>query len=207
MINSEIKRYIENDILPQYENFDKGHNISHVKKVIEDSIIIARDFDVCLDMVYVIAAYHDLGLHYGRENHEKNSGIILMNDKTLEKWFSSEEILIMKEAVEDHRASNDHEPRSIYGKIVAEGDRDIVYLTSLTRTIQYSLKNCRDFTREQHFERCFDHINSKYGENGYLKLWLETEKNLAGLREIRVALKNQEQFRVDFERIFESEAK
>jgi uncharacterized protein len=31
----------------------------------------------------------------------------------------------MKEAVEDHRASSSRQPRSIYGKIVAEADRDI----------------------------------------------------------------------------------
>ena len=203
----EIKLYVENFILPQYENFDKGHDISHAEKVIKDSLIIAGDFNVCTDMVYVIAAYHDLGLRFGRENHEKNSGDILINDKQLEKWFTRSEIIIMKEAVEDHRASNDYEPRSIYGKIVAEADRDIVYETILTRTIQFSLKNCPDFNREQHFERSRDHISSKYGENGYLKLWLETEKNLAGLREIREALKNEEQFRSDFDRLFEIERK
>ena len=199
---TEIKRYVEENILPEYDNFDKGHDISHAKKVIDDSLVIAKDFDVCTDMVYVIAAYHDLGLRLGRENHEKNSGGILLGDKELERWFSLQEIIIMKEAVEDHRASNDYEPRTIYGKIVAEADRDIVYNTILTRTIQYSIKNCPDFNHEQHFDRCLNHITSKYGENGYLKLWLETEKNLAGLREIREALKNEKQFRTDFDRLF-----
>ena len=200
----EIKLYVENSILPEYENFDKGHDISHANKVIEDSLTIAKDFDVCTDMVYVIAAFHDLGLRFGRENHEKNSGEILINDKTLTKWFSHDEIIIMKEAVEDHRASNDYEPRSIYGKIVAEADRDTVYETIITRTIQYSLKNCPDFTREEHFARCLNHISTKYGENGYLKLWLETEKNLEGLREIREALKDEKRFRADFDRLFKT---
>ena len=46
-----------------------------------------------------------------------------------------------KEAVvEDHRASTDHEPRSIYGKIVAEADRIIDPDITLRRTVQYGLK-------------------------------------------------------------------
>ncbi len=46
----------------------------------------------------------------------------------------------MREAVEDHRASTDHEPRSLYGKIVAEADRIIDPDTTLRRTVQYGLK-------------------------------------------------------------------
>ena len=202
----EIKLYVEEFILPQYNSFDKAHDISHANKVIGESLKLAKDYGLSKSMAYVIAAYHDLGLRFGRKDHEKNSGEILINDKTLEKWFAKEEIIIMKEAVEDHRASNDYEPRSIYGKIVAEADRDIVYQTILTRTIQYSLKNCPDFTREEHFERCLDHVINKYGENGYLKLWLETEKNLEGLRIIREALKDEAQFRADFDRLFDEEA-
>jgi len=202
LVKEEIRAYVERAILPCYESFDKGHDISHAKKVIGDSLIIAKDFDISLDMVYVIAAYHDLGLKFGRKDHEKNSGKILVNDKALEKWFSRDEIIIMKEAVEDHRASNDYEPRTVYGKIVAEADRDTVYETILTRTIQYSIKNYPDHTIEEHFERCLAHISEKYGENGYLKLGLETEKNIKGLEKIRLALKNEKQFRADFNRIF-----
>lgn len=48
----------------------------------------------------------------------------------------------MREAVEDHRASSDHEPRSIYGKIVAEADRIIDTDTTLRRTVRTETKSC-----------------------------------------------------------------
>ena len=77
-------------------------------------------------MVYVIAAYHDLGLYEGREFHHITSGKVLLADETLRRWFTDEQLLQMKEAIEDHRASNKQAPRTIYGMIVAEADRIIV---------------------------------------------------------------------------------
>ena len=92
---------------------------------------------VDIEMAYVIAAYHDTGMVDGRETHHLASGRIVMADKNLRKWFTEEQILTMKEAVEDHRASGKSEPRSIYGKIVADADREIENLQPLRRTIQY----------------------------------------------------------------------
>jgi len=205
-VNKDIVFYIEEHILPQYENFDKAHNGGHVKKVIANSMEIAEDYKVDINIVYVIAAFHDLGLIYGRENHEINSGNILMKDKRLPKWFSQEEIYIMKEAAEDHRASNKNEPRTIYGKIIAEADREISYKTILTRTIQFSLSNSPHYSKEDHFKRCREHIIDKYGKNGYLKLWLSTRKNTEGLREIHKMLDEEEAFRHDFDAIYSEQA-
>jgi hypothetical protein len=47
----------------------------------------------------------------------------------------------MKEAVEDHRASASKAPRSIYGKIIAEADRDLDPETIFRRAIQYGIEN------------------------------------------------------------------
>lgn len=201
-VNPEITSYIQQTIIPQYSCFDKAHNLEHVNKVIQNSLSIATDYDVDINKVYVVAAYHDLGLRQGRENHEKTSAVLLMADLKLKEWFSESELTLMSEAVEDHRASNDYEPRGIYGKIVSEADRDIEYLTIFKRTIQYGLKNYPDYNIEQHFSRTYEHIQDKYGENGYLKLWLDTEINRHNLQELRIMLTSQEKFRADFEKIF-----
>ncbi len=201
-INLEIKTYIEENIIPKYREFDKAHNLSHVNKVISNSLKIAQDYDVDMDQVYVIAAYHDFGLCQGRENHEKNSAISLLNDDQLKKWFNEEILTRMAQAVEDHRASNDYEPRSIYGMIVSESDRDIDYWTILTRTIQYSLKNYPDYDFEQHLERTYFHIKNKYGEGGYLKLWLATEDNQRNLQILREHSLTKEGLRNDFEKVY-----
>jgi len=201
-VNSNILDYIQQQIIPKYAAFDKAHNLEHVSKVIQNSLDIAADYDVDMDKVYVIAAYHDIGLSQGREDHEKNSAIILASDPALNQWFSKADMALMAEAIEDHRASNNYEPRSIYGKIVSEADRDIEYRVILTRTIQYSLKNYPDYDFEQHFNRTYQHLKDKYGEEGYLKLWLNTEQNQYNLKKLRDRITAKEKLKTDFEIIF-----
>lgn len=202
MIDNEIKIYIEENILPKYENFDKAHKINHAEKVIENSLEIAKKYEVDINMVYIIAAFHDIGLENGRKYHHIDSGKILMKDKFLKERFSLEERIMMSEAVEDHRASNDYEPRSIYGKIVSEGDRDLGYKNIIRRTIEFSISNFSEYNMEEHYKRTYDHIESKYGENGYIKLWLETELNKNNLKIIREKLNNKLEFEKDFELIY-----
>lgn len=203
MINAEILSYVQQYIIPEYKGFDNAHNLEHVSKVVQNSLDIAADYEVEIDKVYVIAAYHDIGLRQGRENHEKTSALFLASDLNLKRWFSDADIALMSEAVEDHRASNDYEPRSIYGKIVSEADRDIEYKTILKRTIQYSIKNFPDYDFEQHFMRTYEHIRDKYGKAGYLKLWLSTAKNERNLQELRNMICSKEKLRDDFKKMFE----
>lgn len=202
-INPEILQYVSQHILPKYEHFDKAHNTAHADKVIQNSLKIAADYDVDIDKVYVIAAYHDTGLIHGRGDHEKHSAKLLLADLTLLSWFSADELTLMAEAIEDHRASSDNEPRSIYGKIVSEADRDIEYMTILARIVQFSLENYKDFTVEQHYARTYEHMQEKYGENGYLKLWLDTEDNRNNLIKLREVLRDEKRFRADFYEVFE----
>ena len=204
-MNIEIVTYIENKIIPQYEQFDLGHRPDHVRKVIAESMVLARQFDVNEEMVYVIAAYHDLGLAVDRKTHHIISGEMLLADVELLRWFTSEQLELMSEAVVDHRASNKHEPRNIYGCIVAEADRDIVPETVIRRTIQYGLKHYPSETsRAFHLARTKEHIQEKYGENGYLKLHLASAKNQQGLDEIRVLFSDTIAFEQEFNRIFDS---
>lgn len=189
--------------MPKYQSFDKAHNVNHANKTIENSLLIAKDYDVDINKVYVIAAYHDIGLIGGRDGHEKLSAKLLMEDFELKKWFNENDLAEMAEAVEDHRASNDHPPRNLYGKIVSEADRDVEYTSVLTRTIQYSLKQFPDYHGEQHFLQVQEHMQEKYGENGYLKLWLDTEINRRNLSEIRNAMRCGDKFKSDFMSIFD----
>ncbi len=144
---------------------------------------------------YTIAAYHDIGLCVDRENHHINSGKMLQEDMNLRKWFTEEEIVLMREAVEDHRASSKHAPRSIFGCIVAEADRDIDPDTILRRTIQFGLKRNPEWDFETHFQRALQHMHEKYAEGGYIKLWLNSKRNADGLRALREIINNEELLR------------
>lgn len=205
MFNKKLEEYIENNILPEYSEFDKGHGIEHVRTVIEKSLKLAADCNANLDYAYVIAAYHDLGLCEGREFHHIVSGKILEADNALRQWFSEDEIKIMKEAVEDHRASSKNPPRNIYGKIVTEADRDIVPLKIIKRTIQYSIANSPSNDKEQHWANLLKHMAEKYAEGGYMKLWFENSKNAKRLRELRKIISDKEQLRKIFEELYDTE--
>ena len=205
-ISIKLCEHIRERIIPQYVNFDKAHRIDHVEKVIEESMKLALHYEVNSAMVYTIAAYHDLGLCEGREFHHIVSGKILFADETLWQWFTDDQMLQMKEAIEDHRASNKQAPRSIYGKIVAEADRIIDPEITLRRTVQYGLSHYPEMDKERQYERFRKHLADKYAEGGYLKLWIPQSDNAGRLAELRQLIINEERIRRVFDQLYEEES-
>ena len=87
-MNPDLKQYIEQEIIPRYDHFDKAHQRDHVLMVIQQSLDIAAHLDVDVDMVYTIAAYHDTGICEGREHHHEVSARIIKADPKLQQWFT-----------------------------------------------------------------------------------------------------------------------
>ncbi|MGL4852866.1 MAG: HD domain-containing protein [Phocaeicola sp.] len=201
----ELVHYITTHIVPKYTAFDKAHQVDHAQKVMEESIHLATHYPVNAAMVYTIAAYHDLGLCEGRKFHHIISGEILELDQQLKQWFSAEEIQIMKEAVEDHRASSKHAPRSIYGRIVSEADRIIDPNLTIKRTVLYGLSNFPNLGKEEQYERFLEHLLVKYAEGGYLKLWIPESPNAQRLEEFRKLIADRVKLREAFEAHYPTE--
>ena len=187
--------YIQEQILPQYDAFDGGHKRDHAETVIRESLKLARAYNAGETMAYVIAAYHDLGLKFDRDRHHIYSGEILMADEHLRQWFTHDQLLTMRDAVEDHRASGKNPPRTIYGAIVAEADRQIDPLTVVHRTMAYSRKLLPDADFETLYQRSLNHLHEKYAEGGYLHLWLNSERNVQGLAELRALIHDEHRLR------------
>jgi len=204
-VSLDLMEFIEKNILPRYATFDKAHNMEHVTNIVRRSLEIARKMGADIDMAYTIAAYHDLGLEGPRAIHHITGGKILAADARLKKWFSADKIKIMKEAVEDHRASASHAPRSIYGKIVAEADRDLTPETVFRRTIQFGISNYPELEKDGQWNRFCEHLENKYSQNGYIKLWIPGSPNEKNLKEIRTLIENKTMLREVFERIYSEE--
>lgn len=202
MINASLRQYIEGEIIPRYDHFDQAHQRDHVLMVIRQSLEIAKQLDVNMEMVYAIAAYHDTGLCEGREHHHIVSARIIMEDKRLRDWFSEADIAIMAEAAEDHRASSDHAPRTIYGRIVAEADRFIDPETIIRRTIQYGHDHYPEMAREDHYRRMVAHLHEKYGRRGYLHLWFDDSPNAVRLEKLRTMMEDENLLRKLFDRYY-----
>ena len=201
----EIKAFVEREIVPRYDGFDAGHGRDHVETVISQALKLAEYYpeaDRCL--LLVAAAYHDLGLVNGREHHHTDSARIVREGQRLRQWFSEEEIGTIADAAEDHRASSDHEPRTIYGRIVAEADRIIDGETIVRRALQYGMKHEPGLDREGQYRRLMEHMREKYDYGGYLKLWIPESDNARNLEAFRQTLADEKAFRHMFDTIYDT---
>ena len=194
-INSKLKEYIENNIFSVYEKNDQGHNLEHINYVINRSIKFANTIpNINYNIVYTVAAYHDIGHHINPKTHELISAEMMYNDNNLKKFFTDEERKIAKEAIEEHRASSNHEPRSIYGKIISTADRNNTVESCLSRSYSYNRKLHPEYNEEQIFEECHFHLNDKFGENGYAKFFFKDEEYENFLNNIRKLLSDKNGF-------------
>lgn len=200
----DLVEFVETNILPQYAQFDRAHNLEHVTRVIRNALELVRTTGADINMVYVIAAYHDLGMSGPRAVHHLTGGKILAADARLKRWFSAEQIKIMKEAVEDHRASASHSPRSLYGKIIAEADRDIVPEVVFQRAIEFGLANYPELDDEQQWQRFAKHMDEKYSVNGYIRLWIPGSPNERRLNELRSIIAQPPLLRQHFDRLYKN---
>lgn len=198
MINKKLQKYIEETIFPEYAKNDEGHNLSHIDYVIKRSIKFAKTIpDINMNMVYTIASYHDIGHHIDAKNHEVISSEILEKDLKLKEFFSTQEIKTMKDAIIDHRASLEYEPRSVYGKIVSSADRNTNIEIPLKRTYSYRKAHYPNASIEEIIEESRLHIIDKFGKKGYAKnkMYFEDEEYNKFLRDVEMFAEDKELFR------------
>lgn len=194
-LNEKLQKYIEQNVLPEYEKNEPAHNLKHIQYVIDRSFRFAKTVpDINYDIVYVVAAYHDIGHHIDPKKHEIVSAQMMAEDEGLRKFFSEEELQTIKEAIEDHRASSDHEPRSIYGKIVSTADRNNTVNSCLARSYFYGKNLHPEYSDDELFERAYEHLKMKFGEDGYAKFYFKDEEYENFLKEIRTLLSDKENF-------------
>lgn len=221
---SSLEKYIYEDIVPRYAGFDSAHREDHALTVINQAKRLLDSREEWLErqitdsegtlqewaqpvewnILLAAAACHDLGLVNGRERHHLDSGRIIRNDSRLKEWFSDDEIETIAQAAEDHRASGKSEPRSIYGKLVAEADRVINGETIIVRTVQFGLNNYPCLDEDGHMERAVSHLREKYGRGGYLKLWIPWSDNAVRLAALQDIIADEDSIYQEVRRIYRS---
>lgn len=208
-IPETLEKYLYGEIVPRYAAFDAAHREDHALTVMEQSMKLLADrsgwlagnpepqwaVEVDPAMLLTAAACHDLGLSGGRDRHHLDSGVIIRADGRLREWFDEEQIEVIAQAAEDHRASAKTPPRSIYGMLVAEADRVIDGQTIIVRTLQYGMKHYPDLDRQGHIDRAVAHLREKYGYGGYLRLWIPWSDNALRLNELREVIADDEAVR------------
>ena len=199
MINNELKKYIEENIFPIYEKNESGHGINHINYVIERCFKFSKQFNnLNLNMIYVSACFHDICHHINKDKHEILSAEFFYNDLNIKKYFTEKERIIIKEAIEDHRASSKNTPRSIYGKILSTADRSTSLDEFLERCYSYTLKHFPNYTLEETIERSYNHTKEKYGSCGYAKSYIKDIEYDNFLSEVSEVIKDKQLFRKRF---------
>lgn len=192
-----LKSYIISEIKSKYRNFDKGHNISHFNFVTRNCVnyakkLIAKGEKIDLDIAYIVGAYHDIGIMLGREGHAKSSAKIVREDQMLKNFYDEQTINMIAEAVEDHSSHLSYEPRSIYGKLVADADRNNSVYLVFSRPVKFRLKNRDEKSRQEHIEDVYDFVQSKFGRNGYVKYHLDIDDTKKEQQKVWELLDNKE---------------
>ena len=121
-VNKKLKNYIEKEIMPFYDDNYIGDGRDRVKYVLERSKHIVKENKLEVDdnILFTVISYHDIRKNNVEVGHELTSAEIMYEDKFIKDFFSEEERITMKEAIEDQRANNKDEPRNIYGKIITK---------------------------------------------------------------------------------------
>ena len=193
-LDESLRTYIETYIFPQYREDTSGHGLSHIQYVIRRALDFAKSENVNLNMIYAAAAFHDIGHAENPKIHEILSAKLFLQDAFMQKYFLKEDQCIIAQAIEDHRASNPHSPRSIYGKILSTADRSTDVKDFLQRTHAYSVEHNPEISFQEHAKRAYAHMKEKYGNKGYAKTFLYDEEYNAFKNEIDTLLLDKKKF-------------
>ena len=194
-INLNLLSYVEKEIFPIYETFDKGHDINHILAVIKRALSLAENFDdLDINVVYAAAALHDIGIKVQRKNHAYYSKLFVEENEKLKEFFNEDQIKIIADAVEDHSTSKGIEPRTIYGKIVCDADKDDDLETSLLRAYEFTKKYYEDYTEQECIANVYNQLKFKFGEEGKVKFWINTKEQQEFLDKMKQLASNENLF-------------
>ena len=161
-----------------YDTFDIGHDREHMEGVREFAISLAKKY--CpdkIEVVYISATLHDIGLSISRTEHERHGYEIAKEDQTLKSAYSKEDFELILEGIREHRASSGN-PQSIVAKIVSDADKaysDTYGL--LNRSYKYEKERDPSLNIDEILEIASSYLTRKFGEDGTGKrLYLEESK-------------------------------
>ena len=196
-VRKDLKEYIVENIFPEYDKNDGGHNIAHILEVIRRSFALNDTFKLGLDdnMMYAIASCHDWGKYEDHETHNLIAARNFMNDEGMKKFFNDEERKIIKEAIEDHRSSKEDEPRSVYGKLISSADRNTRIEIVFIRSFFVAHERMPETNIEEYLDYTIQRLSKKYDEENPENMFFEDETYKVFIQDMRALLKRKKEFK------------
>ena len=196
-VNPDLIKYVEENIFPEYEKNDKAHGVIHIIEVIRRSFALNETLKLNLNpnMIFAIAAYHDLGKYIDHETHEKIAADLFMKDENMKNFFNDEERTIIKEAIEDYRSSLSDTPRTTYGKLISSADRNTRIEIVFIRSFFVAKVRMPDMNIEEYLDYTLKRLSKKYSEEDPENMFYEDETYKLFLKDMRYLLKNETEFK------------
>ena len=196
-VNPLLKKYISESIFPEYKKNDKGHGLIHILEVIRRSFALNKNLNLGLDvnMIYTIAACHDLGKYINSDIHEKIAADIFIKDENMKLFFNEEQRIIIKEAIEDHRSSKKDNPRTKYGELISSADRNTRIEIVFIRSFFVAHERMPEMNIEEYLDYTYKRLSKRYGEEEPENMFLEDEDYRIFISEMRELLKHEEEFK------------
>lgn len=178
-----IRRVIEH-FKPYYTGVDKAHGLSHVVKVMFLALKINKALNISRreDLIIIAAIAHDMFSYTHRETHHlEASRYISTTEDILISRLPTTDIIMISQAVAQHRASYDGPYYGWLSELISAADRGVPNLSSITRRVYSCAKDTSlifktdnmVLTTESHeelyLERTLLHLKAKYGKNGYAR--------------------------------------
>lgn len=196
-VNKDLKEYIEESVFPKYEPNDKAHGIIHILEVIRRSFALNDTLKLNLDkdMIYAIAACHDIGKYINSDIHEKIAAEEFIKDENMKNFFNDNKRKIIKEAIEDHRSSKEDTPRSDYGKLISSADRNTRIEIVFIRSFFVAKAKMPEYNIEDYLDYTIKRLSKRYSEENPENMFYEDEIYRIFLKDMRQLLKNEEEFK------------
>jgi uncharacterized protein len=164
-----------------YDSFDKAHDKGHMEGVRDFAVKFAKKYiPNKLEVVYVAATLHDVGLSSGRRtDHEKNGYTMIQNDESIKNSYSEEDFELILDAIREHRASTG-KPKSIVAKIVSDSDRAYSSINvHLERSYAYNSEKYPELSHNQVLDKVIEYMVGKFDKNGTgTRLYFEESNKL-----------------------------
>ena len=196
-VNPELIIFIEENIFPEYDKNDGGHNLAHILEVIRRSFALNDTFKLGLDhnMIYAIAACHDWGKYEEHETHNIIAARNFMSTEGFKQFFTDEEMQTIKEAIEDHRSSKEDEPRSTYGKLISSADRNTRIEIVFIRSFFVAHERMPETNIEEYLDYTIKRLSKKYDEENPENMFYEDETYKVFIQDMRDLLKKENEFK------------
>ena len=199
-VSPELKKYVETQIFPQYAKNDQGHGILHILEVVRRSFVLNKSLNLGLDpnMIYVIAASHDLGKyeeHETGEKHAKIAGRRFIQNSSFSRFFTEDQRQTIKEAIEDHSSSLEDMPRSDYGKLVSSADRNTSIEMVFIRSFFVGKRKNPDQNMEDYLDFTLNRLRKRYSVEDSENMFFADSDYETFLADMRELLKDGEKFK------------